>query len=92
MAILGPVRPLHAALDMLAVMARHLAAENRAQKALAKGVDFIEHKRGTGPGGGGDSLGIGALGGGSGIAGALINRSTAPLHSGQRLRGLSEKL
>ena len=36
---------------MLAVMARHLAAENRAQEALAKGVDFIEQKRGTGPGG-----------------------------------------
>jgi|GEM_PF-5251958 len=36
---------------MLAVLARHLAAENRAQEALAKGVDFIEHKRGNGPGG-----------------------------------------
>ena len=36
---------------MLAVMARHLATENRAQEVLAKGVNFIEHKRGTGPGG-----------------------------------------
>ena len=36
---------------MLAVMACDLAAENRAQEALAKGVDFIEQKRGTGPGG-----------------------------------------
>ncbi len=36
---------------MLAVMARHLAAENRAQEALARGVDFIDYKHGTGPGG-----------------------------------------
>ncbi|KUP92764.1 hypothetical protein TRIHO_23560 [Tritonibacter horizontis] len=36
---------------MLAVMARHLAAENRAQEALAKGVDLVEQKRGTSPGG-----------------------------------------
>ena len=36
---------------MLAVMARHLAAENRAQEALAKGVDLVEQKHGTGPGG-----------------------------------------
>ena len=36
---------------MLAVMARHLAPENRAQEALAKRVDLVEQKRGTGPGG-----------------------------------------
>ena len=36
---------------MLAVMACDLAAKNRAQKALAKGVDFVEQKRGTGPDG-----------------------------------------
>lgn len=34
---------------MLPVMARHLAAEDRAQEALAKGIDFIEQKCGTGP-------------------------------------------
>ena len=36
---------------MLAVMARHIATKDRAQKALAKGVDLVEHKGGTGPGG-----------------------------------------
>ena len=35
---------------MLTVMARHIAAKDRAQKALAKGVDLVEHKGGTGPG------------------------------------------
>src|SRR6056297_4265840 len=36
---------------MLTVMARHIAAKYRAQKALAKGLDLVEHKGGTGPGG-----------------------------------------
>ena len=37
--------------DMLAIMACHLAAENRAQETLAKGINLIEQKLGTGPGG-----------------------------------------
>ena len=37
--------------DMLPVVTRHLAAEEGAQEVLAKGVDLVEQKRGTGPGG-----------------------------------------
>jgi hypothetical protein len=36
---------------MLAVMACDLATEEGPQEALAKGVDFIEQNRGTGPDG-----------------------------------------
>ena len=45
----GQNRSLQQIVDMFPVMACDLAAENRAQEALAKGVDFIEQKRGTGP-------------------------------------------
>ena len=36
---------------MLAVVTRHIAAEDRAQEVLAKGVDLVEQKCGSGPGG-----------------------------------------
>ena len=45
----GQNRRLQKIVDMLAVMARHIAAKDRAQKALAKGVDLVEQKRGTSP-------------------------------------------
>ena len=46
----GQNRHLQQIIDMLPVMACDLAAEERAQEALAKGVDLVEQKRSTGPG------------------------------------------
>ncbi|MHA6327252.1 hypothetical protein [Roseivivax sp. CAU 1753] len=46
----GQNQGLQQIIDMFAVVACDLSAENRAQETLTKGVDFIEHKRGTGPG------------------------------------------
>ncbi len=66
----GQNRRLQQIIDMLAVMACDLAAENRAQEALAKGVDLVEQKRGTGPGG--DS------GQGTGARAAIAARAPVP--------------